>query len=180
MKVLDTFNNQKIHDYKNNEYVIINKEKAIINNNENNNNENNNDNNSDKNNNDKINNNNIINNNKNNSNNNKNNHKRNLSSETKFFLNNILKKENKLKIEFKTPMLIGLQFIGGAPIYMNSILQCFCQNEELVNYFKYNEKFQKHNADKKGNLTNSFKLLIDDLWPSQKNDEFKKKSIKQW
>ena len=162
MKVLDTFNNQKVDDYKKNEYVIINKEKAIMDNNENNNNENNNNDKNNNNNNDK------------NNDKNKNNHKRNLSSETKFVLDNIRKRENKLKIEFKEPMLIGLQFIGGAPIYMNSILQCFCQNEELVNYFKYNEKFQKFNAEKKGNLTDCFKHLIDNLWPSQKNDEFKK------
>ena len=44
--------------------------------------------------------------------------------------------------EFKTPILIGLQFIGGAPIYMNSVLQCFCQIEDLVNYFKCKEKVQ--------------------------------------
>ena len=82
--------------------------------------------------------------------------------------------------EFKTPILIGLQFIGGAPIYMNSVLQCFCQIEDLVNYFKYKEKVQliidKYKIEKKGNLISSFKLLIDTLWPSNE-DENKKKLL---
>ena len=74
---------------------------------------------------------------------------------------------------FSTPMLIGLQFIGGAPIYMNAFLQCFCQIEEIVNYFKYKPSvincIQKYQKVNKINLTKAFKLLIDNLWSSQLN-----------
>ena len=101
------------------------------------------------------------------------------------FTNNKNKKkieytDKRIKNEFKTPILIGLQFIGGAPIYMNSVLQCFCQIEDLINYFKYKEKVQlvidKYKKEKKENLTSSFKLLIETLWPSNK-DEYKKKLL---
>ena len=91
-----------------------------------------------------------------------------LSPEPK--INNIL---NIKKEFFSTPMLIGLQFIGGAPIYMNAFLQCFCQIEEIVNYFKYKPSvincIQKYQKENKINLTKAFKLLIDNLWPSQLN-----------
>ena len=72
---------------------------------------------------------------------------------------------------------------------MNSTLQCFCHIEKFVNFFKYNP--QINNYKNKNNLTSSFILLIDNLWPdnydpfSTKNknkyyapEEFKKKISK--
>ena len=113
-------------------------------------------------------------------------------------INNIIKKEEEEKIKFNyknniknnfiCSPLIGLQNIG-ATCYMNSTLQCFCHIEKFVNFFKYNPKI--NNYKNKNNLTSSFILLIDNLWPdnydpfSFKNknkyyvpEEFKKKISK--
>ena len=73
---------------------------------------------------------------------------------------------------------IGLTNIG-ATCYMNSTLQCFCHIEKLVNYFKY-----KFNTNKNNNLSSSFKLLIESLYPNHKTynyyapEEFKNKISK--
>ena len=73
---------------------------------------------------------------------------------------------------------IGLTNIG-ATCYMNSTLQCFCHIEKFVNYFKY-----KYNDNKSNNLSSSFKLLIESLWPNQKSynyfepEDFKNKISK--
>ena len=73
---------------------------------------------------------------------------------------------------------IGLTNIG-ATCYMNSTLQCFCHIEKLVNYFKYN-----YNENKSNNLSSSFKILIESLWPNHKSynfyapEEFKNKISK--
>ena len=79
-----------------------------------------------------------------------------------------------IKEDFKTPILIGLQYIGGTPIYVNAILQCFCQIEEFVNYFRCREKVKliinEYKNEKKENLTSSFKFLIDNLWPFQMDE----------
>ena len=77
---------------------------------------------------------------------------------------------------------IGLGNIG-ATCYMNATIQCFCNIKKLINFFKYDIRAQvassKHNT-----LTYSFKLLIDNLWPSNFDNkspksyephEFKKK-----
>ena len=49
--------------------------------------------------------------------------------------NNHRQSERKNPLDFyKNPTLIGLQNIGAA-YYMNTILQCFSQIEELTNYF---------------------------------------------
>ena len=78
-----------------------------------------------------------------------------------------------IKQEFSKPLLIGLQSIGDSPLYMNAILQCFCQIDKLVDYIKYNPNVQKkindYISNNRGNLISSFKLLIDNLWPSQGN-----------
>ena len=74
--------------------------------------------------------------------------------------------------EFIYPPLIGLQNVG-ATCYMNATLQCFCQIKKFVNYFKYksyvietiNTKF-KHRENEC--LIDSFKYLIENLWPSNK------------
>jgi len=74
-----------------------------------------------------------------------------------------------IKDDFSSPQLIGLQNVG-ATCYMNATLQCFCQIEKFVNYFKYNNYINEVcNNYKKNNklcLTVSFKELIENLWPS--------------
>ena len=78
-------------------------------------------------------------------------------------------KEKKLNIFYKIPPLIGLQNIG-ATSYMNATLQCFSQIEELVLYIKENPKIDniimKYKNNKELCLTESFKLIIDNLWPN--------------
>ena len=59
---------------------------------------------------------------------------------------------------------IGLQNIG-ATCYMNATLQCFCHIKEFIEFFKFN----LNNIDfgkNKNNLSYSFKILIDNLWPN--------------
>jgi len=74
-----------------------------------------------------------------------------------------------IKEDFSSPPLIGLQNVG-ATCYMNATLQCFCQIEKLVNYFKYdnyiNEVITKYKTNKEKCLTDSFKDLVENLWPS--------------
>ena len=86
-----------------------------------------------------------------------------------------------LKKQFKKPPLIGLKNIE-AYCYMNPILQCFCQIESLVNYFKYDkmvdnaiEKYKNKNC-----LTKSFKILIENLWPTSDNKYIKKKYLSKY
>ena len=88
------------------------------------------------------------------------------------FINNI----KNIKQEFSKPLLIGLQSIGDSPLYMNAVLQCFCQIDKLVDYIKYKqnvqEKIETYKNNKRINLISSFKLLIDNLWPSQGNSNY--------
>ena len=53
---------------------------------------------------------------------------------------------------------------------MNATLQCFSQIEKLVIYFKYNHRIeeiiQKYQYKKELCLTESFKYLMENLWPS--------------
>ena len=72
-----------------------------------------------------------------------------------------------IKNNFTKPPKIGLQNIG-ATCYMNATLQCFCHIEEFVNYFKYNSQIKQIVKKDKTKLTSSFKLLIENLWPSIK------------
>ena len=87
------------------------------------------------------------------------------------FNNKMFSEIKEIKQEFIKPILIGLQSIGEAPIFMNAILQCFCQIEKLVNYIKYKPKIQdiidNYKMKKRINLISSFKILVDNLWPSQ-------------
>ena len=114
---------------------------------------------------------------KNNINNNINNNANNKTN-----VNNNDKKEyihDNIRNNFK----LGCPHIGltniGATCYMNSTLQCFCHIEKLVNYFKY-----KYNNNKSNNLSSSFKILIESLWPNHKSynyyapEEFKNKISK--
>ena len=65
---------------------------------------------------------------------------------------------------FKKCPNIGLENIG-ATCYMNATLQCFCHIEKFVNFFKYNKQVINLVKSDKNNLTASFKLLIEKLWP---------------
>ena len=65
---------------------------------------------------------------------------------------------------------IGLQNIG-ATCYMNATLQCFCHIEKFINYFKYNQQIIDSVRNDKTNLTASFKLLIEKLWPNNYDPE---------
>ena len=75
-----------------------------------------------------------------------------------------------IKNNFKNHPLIGLQYIAGFPNYMNAVIQSFCQNEKVVNYFKYNKDieniFSRNNNMNKLSLVNAFKYIIENLWPS--------------
>ena len=66
------------------------------------------------------------------------------------------------------PPLIGLKNIG-AYCFMNATLQCLSQIEPLVNFFKNDKKvnntIEKYKIYKEDCLTESFKILIDNLWP---------------
>ena len=74
-----------------------------------------------------------------------------------------------IKKKFTEPPKIGLQNVG-ATCYMNATIQCLCQIEKLVNYFKSNPKIDKiikeYKNDNKVCLTESFKYLIENLWPT--------------
>ena len=71
-------------------------------------------------------------------------------------------------VQHNNPPLIGLKNIG-ATCYMNSVLQCLSQIEPLANYFKssnhVNNTIIKYKKEEKDCLTESFKILIDNLWP---------------
>ena len=81
---------------------------------------------------------------------------------------NVIIKKMNIKNNFK----LGYPHIGlvniGATCYMNATLQCFCHIEKFVNFFKYNPQCQNI---KESNLSSSFKLLIDSLWPDDDNIE---------
>ena len=70
-----------------------------------------------------------------------------------------------IKNYFKEPPLIGLQNIGST-YYMNSTLQCLCHIEKFVNFFKYSQQVSNLVHNDKNNLTSSFKLLMENLWPN--------------
>ena len=100
----------------------------------------------------------------------------------KNFNNNIQNNiSHDLKHNFQCCPKIGLQNIG-ATCYMNATLQCFCHIKKFVEFFKYNP--QVANIQNKNNLSSSFKLLIENLWPNDYNlknikhfapEDFKKK-----
>ena len=79
-----------------------------------------------------------------------------------------------IRFNFAFPPKIGLQNIG-ATCYMNATLQCFCHIEKFVNYFKYNQHAISKIRNNKNNLTSSFKLLIENLWPNNYNESYPKK-----
>ena len=79
-----------------------------------------------------------------------------------------------IKINFIFPPKIGLQNIG-ATCYMNATLQCFCHIEKFVNYFKYSQHVISMVRNNKNNLTSSFKLLIEKLWPNNYDESYSQK-----
>ena len=65
---------------------------------------------------------------------------------------------------------MGLKNIKSLP-FMNPILQCFTQNEKLINYFKYSPNFKEiYEKNNQIDLSKSFKYLIENLWPT--NDKY--------
>ena len=83
-----------------------------------------------------------------------------------------------IKEEFKKPPLIGLKNVG-ATCYMNATLQCLSQIEKIADYFKYHKTVDIiiNNLKGKECLTKSFKILIENLWPSRGNKYLKKEYI---
>ena len=79
-----------------------------------------------------------------------------------------------IKTYFKYPPLIGLENIG-ANCYLNATLQCFCNIEKFVNFFKYSKQAIKLFAMDKSKLFSSFKLLIEKLWPNNYDESKLKK-----
>jgi UDP-galactopyranose mutase len=58
---------------------------------------------------------------------------------------------------------------------MNSTLQCFCHIEKFVNFFKYSQQVVSMVRNNKNNLTSSFKLLIEKLWPNNYDESYSQK-----
>jgi len=83
-----------------------------------------------------------------------------------------------LKKEFKKPPLRGLKNVG-ATCYMNATIQCLSQIDSLVSYFKYHKTVENviDKYKKKNCLTKSFKILIENLWPTSGNKYIKKKYL---
>ena len=92
------------------------------------------------------------------------NNNKNLINEEEYNLNYITNSKF-IRDNYPFPPLIGLQNIG-ATCYMNATLQCFCHIEMFVNHFKYSEEIIDKVKSNKNNLTASFKLLIEKLWPN--------------
>ena len=107
--------------------------------------------------------------------------------------NNINVNQNKIssiKQFFPFPPLIGLKNIDESTNSLNAVLQCFCHIEILVNYFKYKPRINEiinlyQNQKKEISLTNLFKILIENLWPSDntyidKNNNFQNNNNKYY
>jgi ubiquitin C-terminal hydrolase len=58
---------------------------------------------------------------------------------------------------------------------MNATLQCFCHIEKFVNFFKYSQQVITIVKNDKSNLTSSFKLLIEKLWPNNYDESYPQK-----
>ena len=75
-----------------------------------------------------------------------------------------------IKNLFSKPPLMGLDNIG-ATCYMNATLQCLCNIQKFVDYFKFNkhliEKVKNNLIQGDEKLSSSFKLLIEKLWPDR-------------
>ena len=75
-----------------------------------------------------------------------------------------------IKNLFNKPPLMGLDNIG-ATCYMNATLQCLCNIQKFVDYFKFNkhliEKVRNDLIKGEETLSSSFKLLIEKVWPDR-------------
>ena len=75
-----------------------------------------------------------------------------------------------IKNNFYYPPLIGLDNIG-ATCYMNATLQCLCNIQKFVDYFKYNKHLNELVREdvnlNNSKLASSFKLLVENLWPDK-------------
>ena len=119
---------------------------------------------------------NIINNNFNNANNNfingnNNNFNKNNNGNNQKKPDKDILKLKSINEEFIYPPRIGLKNVG-ATCYMNATLQCFANIKKFVNYFKYKSDhalkiISEYRIKKKLCLTESFKYLIENLWPSK-------------
>ena len=58
---------------------------------------------------------------------------------------------------------------------MNATLQCFCHIGKFVNFFKYSQQVLTIVKNDKSNLTSSFKLLIEKLWPNNYDESYSQK-----
>ena len=74
-----------------------------------------------------------------------------------------------IRYNFVFPPKIGLLNIEAT--FLNAALQCFCHIEKFVNFFKYSHQVVSIVRNNENNLTSSFKLLIEKLWPND-YDEF--------
>ena len=105
---------------------------------------------------------------------------KNLKESVKSSLNTIENEDFQIKLKFNEAPKIGLQNVG-ATCYMNATIQCLCQIEKLVNYFKYNPKvistIKEYKNIKKDSLTSSFKYLIENLWPTNNKYNEKKYNL---
>ena len=81
---------------------------------------------------------------------------------------------HEIRDNFPFPPKIGLQNIG-ATCYMNATLQCFCHIGKFVNFFKYSQQVITIVKNDKSNLTSSFKLLIEKLWPNNYDESYSQK-----
>ena len=73
-----------------------------------------------------------------------------------------------IKYYYQNPPLIGLINLGHTD-YINTILQCFSNIEQLTNYFKYDSYIEQIIKNNPNSLTASYKLIIDKLWPTNNN-----------
>ena len=95
-----------------------------------------------------------------------------ISIMSEFPQNNIIHKSSyiPIKMKFTEPPKIGLQNVG-ATCYMNATLQCLCQIEKLADHFKsyqkINDVIQSYKIKKENCLTESFKELIENIWPTE-------------
>ena len=73
-----------------------------------------------------------------------------------------------IKYYYQNPPLIGLINLGNSD-YINTILQCFSNIEQLTNYFKYDSYIEQIIKNNPNSLTASYELIIDKLWPTNNN-----------
>ena len=83
------------------------------------------------------------------------------------------KKEVKEKLSknyLQSPPIIGLKNISET----NATIQCLSQIEKLTNYFKYYPNILHAINNNPNSLTKSYKIIIDNLLPSNSNDKITK------